>query len=76
MAIIIDVSQGDIRYYVQFRAEDYGLSVTLDCDEKVSLIEQQEIAYCPWCGVNLADRYNVTATKLSRPELLQRFGRG
>ncbi len=73
MAIIIDASHGDItRYYVQFRAADYGLSITLDCDEKVSLLEQKEIVYCPWCGVNLADRYNAIATELSRPELLQR----
>jgi hypothetical protein len=62
---------GEPAFILQHRSFDPGASVPYT-DYPMTLVDDMQIQYCPWCGVKLRDWYQGTLKDLDRSELQAR----
>jgi hypothetical protein len=66
-AILVDrVGDGRVVFTLQFRSVDNGLQLPYT-EIPVTLCEDNQIQYCPWCGKQLASWYERDIDLLIRP---------
>jgi len=75
IAVLIDRDfQGEPSFVLQARAFERGEEPRLDVPVPMSLVSEDLIAFCPWCGASLRRWYGKQFEELIRPGL--RIDRG
>jgi hypothetical protein len=69
IAVIVDEDQGEPEFFLQSRAVDAGDEQKIDAVVPISLVIENGIQFCPWCGRSLHKWYGTRATELRRPDL-------
>lgn len=65
--------QNTIKFFLQSRAIDGGVSKLPITDFPISVITQLGIDYCPWCGRELQRWYGKYSIQLATPHLISDF---
>jgi hypothetical protein len=75
IAVLVDRNfAGEPRFLLQARAFEQGEEPQLDLPVAMSLVSEDAIVFCPWCGVPLQRFYGKDIDALIRPSL--RIDRG
>jgi len=70
IAVLVDRDfSGEPRFLLQSRAFEKGDEPQLDLPVPMSLVSEDVIAFCPWCGVVLRRWYRHQIDALARPDL-------
>jgi len=70
IAILVDRFPDDVPHFIiQSRAFERGTEQALDTVVPMSLVNEDTINFCPWCGVPLGRWYRKSIDELMRPGL-------
>ena len=70
IAVLVDrYKNGDPTFILQARAFEKGQEPALNLPVAMSLVIEETMNYCPWCGTNLLRFYRKQIDRLARPDL-------
>jgi len=71
IAVVVDrFSDGTPHFLIQSRAFVRGMEQPLNLSVPVSLVNEDTMHFCPWCGVLLRDWYRKWVDELTRVGLM------